>query len=48
VNWEKSGKPYVEGKAKTIAATILTEHKPLGLPKELVDRLHQMFPAIRP
>jgi trimethylamine--corrinoid protein Co-methyltransferase len=48
VNWEKSGKPCVEEKAKTIAATILKEHKPLGLPKELNDQLRKMFPEIRP
>ena len=48
VNWEKSGKPCVEEKAKAIAATILKEHKPLGLPRELNDQLRKMFPEIRP
>lgn len=48
VNWEKSGKPCVEEKAKAIAATILKEHKPLGLPRELNDQLRQMLPEIRP
>ena len=48
VNWEKSGKPCVEEKAKAIAATILKEHTPLGLPKELNDQLRQVFREIRP
>ena len=48
INWEKSGKPCVEEKAKAIAKTILRDHKPLGLPKELNDRLRKMFPEIRP
>jgi trimethylamine--corrinoid protein Co-methyltransferase len=48
VNWEKSGKPSVEEKAKATARTILRHHKPLGLSKELNDRLRKMFPEIRP
>ncbi len=35
INWEKSGKPCVEEKAKAFAKKILKEHKPLGLPKEI-------------
>jgi trimethylamine--corrinoid protein Co-methyltransferase len=48
VNWEKSGKPYVEEKAIAIAKRILRDHKPLGLPKELNDRLRSVFPQIKP
>lgn len=48
VNWEKSGRPCVEEKAKAIAGTILKEHEPLGLPRELSDQLRKMFPEIRP
>jgi len=48
VNWEKSGRPCVEEKAKGIAKAILRDHKPLGLPKELNDQLKKMFPEIRP
>lgn len=48
INWEKSGKPCVEEKAKATAKTLLRDHKPLGLPKELNDRLRKMFPEIRP
>lgn len=48
VNWEKSGRPCVEERAKAFARTILRDHKPLGLPKELNDALRKMFPVIRP
>jgi len=48
INWEKSGKPSVEEKAKNIAKEILREHKPLGIPKELNERLRKIFPEIRP
>jgi trimethylamine--corrinoid protein Co-methyltransferase len=48
VNWEKSGKPYVEEKAIAIAKRILRDHKPLSLPKELNDRLRSVFPQIKP
>ena len=48
INWEKSGKPIVEEKAKWIGKTILRDYKPLGLPKELNDRLRIMFPEIKP
>jgi hypothetical protein len=33
---------------KKVAKTILRDHKPIGLPKELNDRLRKMFPEIRP
>ena len=48
VNWEKSGKPYVEDKAIAVGKRILRDHKPLGLPKELNDRLRSVFPQIKP
>jgi trimethylamine--corrinoid protein Co-methyltransferase len=48
VNWEKSGRPCVEEKAKAIAREILREHKPLGLPKEVQDQLRGMFPELKP
>jgi trimethylamine---corrinoid protein Co-methyltransferase len=48
INWEKSGKPCVEGKAKAFARKTLKEHKPLGLPREMNDQLRRMFPEIRP
>jgi trimethylamine---corrinoid protein Co-methyltransferase len=48
INWEKSGRPCVEEKAKAFARKILKEHKPLGLPKEMNDQLRRMFPEIRP
>ncbi len=48
INWEKSGRPVAEEKGKAVAKTILRDHKPLGLPKELNDRLRKMFPEIRP
>jgi trimethylamine---corrinoid protein Co-methyltransferase len=48
INWEKSGKPCVEEKAKAFAKKILKEHKPLGLSKEMNDQLRRMFPEIRP
>lgn len=48
VNWEKSGRPCVEEKAKAIAKAILKEHKPLGLPKEIQDQLRGMFPELKP
>ena len=48
VNWEKSGKPCVEEKAKAVAKSILRDHKPLGLQKEQNDQLRKMFPQIRP
>jgi trimethylamine---corrinoid protein Co-methyltransferase len=48
INWEKSGKPCVEEKAKALARKILKEHKPLGLPKEMNDQLMRMFAEIRP
>jgi trimethylamine--corrinoid protein Co-methyltransferase len=48
VNWEKSGKPCVEEKAKAIAKGILRDHKPLGLPEELNKRLRATFQEIQP
>ena len=48
INWEKSGRPCVEEKAKAFARKILKEHKPLGLPNEMNDQLRRMFPEIRP
>jgi trimethylamine--corrinoid protein Co-methyltransferase len=48
INWEKSGKPCVEEKAKASAMKILREHQPLGLPKEMNGQLRRMFPEIRP
>ena len=48
VNWEKSGKPCVEEKAKALAKKILREHQPMGIPETKNDQLRQMFPEIRP
>jgi len=48
INWEKSGKPRVEEKAKATARSILRDHKPLGIRKELNEQLRKMFPEIRP
>ena len=48
INWEKSGKPCVEEKAKAFAKRILKEHTPLGLSKDMNDHLRRMFPEIRP
>jgi trimethylamine--corrinoid protein Co-methyltransferase len=48
VNWEKSGKPCVEEKAREVAKNLLKGHKPLGLQKELNEQLRKMFPEIRP
>jgi trimethylamine--corrinoid protein Co-methyltransferase len=48
VNWEKSGKPTVEEKARAMARQILKEHRPLSLPKELNDKLKATFPEIKP
>jgi len=47
VTWEKSGRPTAEKKAIAIAKEILKEHKPLGLPKALNDKLRKTFPEIR-
>jgi hypothetical protein len=38
----------VEEKARAIAKEILRDHRPLGLPSELNNRLREMFPEIRP
>lgn len=48
INWEKTGRPCVEEKAKAIAKAILKEHKPIGLPKEIQDQLRTMFPELKP
>lgn len=48
VNWEKTGRPCVEEKAKAIAKTILKEHRPLGLPEGVQDQLRGMFPELKP
>ena len=47
VNWEKSERPCVEKKAIAAARRILRDHKPLGLPAELNDKLIGMFPELR-
>jgi trimethylamine--corrinoid protein Co-methyltransferase len=48
VNWEKSGRPTAEQKAIETAKRILRDHKPLGLPRELNDRLRTTFPELKP
>ena len=48
INWEKSGSPTIEEKARAMARDILKEHRPLGLPKGLNDKLKTTFPEIKP
>jgi trimethylamine---corrinoid protein Co-methyltransferase len=47
VNWEQTGKPTVEAKAIALARQILAEHRPLGLPRDMNERLKAAFPQIR-
>ncbi len=48
INWEQSGRPTVEAKAVATARRILKEHRPLGLPRALNERLLAQFPDLRP
>ncbi len=47
INWERAGKPNVEQKAIATARRLLKEHRPLGLPREMEQRLRSMFPSIK-
>ena len=47
VQWEESGSPSLEEKARAKAKEILQSHKPLGIPSQLEEQVRRAFPQIR-
>jgi trimethylamine:corrinoid methyltransferase-like protein len=45
--WEESGRPNIEQKARAKAKEILKSHKPLGIPRDLDEQVRRAFPQIR-